>query len=196
VLVSAVIRRNGGLCCPIEVHFRCRRVGGETPHGRARPLAGGELHLSAKPVRVAVSPDNEIMDINLSDSVLPRKKDHDRLADNGYYAEDTIRHRPAIWYNDIDGAKWVTTSSAAGRGGETATASASTTAPSGQLDWFGAINGPSAPQQRDALSGYAWKAAMRPVHGADRAPASSSRAADRPSRSATAPRGTRARTTW
>jgi hypothetical protein len=48
------------------------------------------------------------MDRNLSDNVLPRRKDLQiDWPNNDYYPEDAyqIRHRPAVWYNDIDGAK-------------------------------------------------------------------------------------------
>jgi hypothetical protein len=66
------------------------------------------VHLPSKPVRTAINPANEIIDVNPENNVLPRKKDF--IVDwpnNAYFAEDafSIRHRPAIWYNDIDGAK-------------------------------------------------------------------------------------------
>ena len=109
VLVNAIIQRRGELYCPIEVHFTLPdgKVVKHRMAARDRSLVA-RLHLPAVPVRTEINPDNEIMDVNMTNNVLPRQKDF--MIDwpnNTYYAEDayTIRHRPAIWYNDIDGAK-------------------------------------------------------------------------------------------
>ncbi|HEX6791147.1 MAG TPA: M1 family metallopeptidase [Candidatus Krumholzibacteria bacterium] len=162
VLVNAVIKRTGELYCPIEVHFTLPD-GSVVKHrmdARDRSMVA-KLHLPAKPVRTAVNPDNEIMDVNLSDNVLPRKKDF--LIDwpnNNYFAEDayTIRHRPAIWYNDVDGAKvgyhlygsrsgwWNRYRLGLYYGAE-----------SGQLDWSGSVEWPRrlfSGNATFALSGY------------------------------------------
>jgi len=109
VLARAVITRKGELYCPIEIQFTMPD-GSVVKHrmdARNRSMVA-KVHLPAKPVRTAVNPDNEIMDINLENNVLPRKKDFQLdWPNNNYFAEDayTVRHRPAIWYNDVDGAK-------------------------------------------------------------------------------------------
>jgi hypothetical protein len=109
VLVNAIIQRRGELYCPIEVHFTLAdgSVVKSRLDARDRSLVA-KAHLPSVPVRTAINPDNEIMDVNMTNNVFPRKRDF--MIDwpnNTYFPEDayTIRHRPAIWYNDIDGAK-------------------------------------------------------------------------------------------
>ncbi len=109
VTTEALIYRLGELYCPIEVHYTLPdgSVRKQRLDARDRTLHS-RIQLPAEPVRVAINPDNEIMDRNLSDNVLPRKKDLQfDWPNNHYYPEDAyqIRHRPGIWYNDIDGAK-------------------------------------------------------------------------------------------
>lgn len=109
VTTEVLIRRLGELYCPIEVHYtlpdgtvRTQRVDARDRTIRAR------MQLPAEPVRVAINPDNEIIDRNLSNNLLPRRKDFQiDWPNNDYYPEDAyqVRHRPALWYNDIDGAK-------------------------------------------------------------------------------------------
>lgn len=109
VSVRAVVRRNGELYCPIELHFTLPD-GNVVKHrmdARDRSMVA-HVKLPAAPKRVAINPDNEIMDFNATNNVLPRQRDFIfDWPNNNYFAEDayTIRHRPAIWYNDVDGAK-------------------------------------------------------------------------------------------
>ncbi len=103
------IDRLGELYCPISVHFTLpdksvRKVRLEARDRTQRR----QVSLPARPVRVAINPDNEIMDRDLSNNFQPRKTDFQfDWPNNDYYPEDAyqIRHRPALWYNDVDGAK-------------------------------------------------------------------------------------------
>ncbi|HET6350138.1 MAG TPA: M1 family aminopeptidase [Candidatus Krumholzibacteria bacterium] len=109
VLARAIVRRIGELYCPIEVQFTMPD-GSVVRHrmdARNRSLVA-KVHLPAAPVRTAINADNEIMDVNMTNNFLPRKKDFQiDWPNNTYFTEDayTIRHRPAVWYNDVDGAK-------------------------------------------------------------------------------------------
>jgi hypothetical protein len=109
VTARAVVRRVGELYCPIELHFTLPD-GSVVKHrmdAHDRSIVA-RVHLPAAPVRTAVNPDNEIVDANLANNFLPRRKDFQiDWPNNAWYAEDayTIRHRPAVWYNDVDGAK-------------------------------------------------------------------------------------------
>ncbi len=109
VLTEVVAHRKGELYLPIEIHFTMpdgtvekRRFDARDREIRARAT------LPAEPVKVQINPDNEIMDIDLSNNVSPKQTDFQiDWPNNNYYPEDAyqIRHRPAIWYNDVDGAK-------------------------------------------------------------------------------------------
>lgn len=109
VLARAVVSRLGELYCPIELVFTMKD-GSTVKHrmdARDRSLVA-KVHLPAAPVRTAINPDNEIMDVNQENNFIPRKHDFQfDWPNNTYYPEDaySIRHRPAIWYNDVDGAK-------------------------------------------------------------------------------------------
>jgi len=109
VTARAVVTRKGELYCPIEVQF-FMKDGSVVRHrmdARDRSLVA-KVHLPAAPVRTAVNADNEIMDINLENNFIPRKRTFQvDWPNNSYFPEDAyvIKHRPAIWYNDIDGAK-------------------------------------------------------------------------------------------
>lgn len=75
--------------------------------GRLRTIEQTFAH-ARKPRRVALNPDNEIVDINLSDNFLPRRYNLQiDWPNNDYYPEHAyqIRHRPFLWYNDIDGVR-------------------------------------------------------------------------------------------
>ncbi len=109
VTTQALILRLGELYCPIQVDYTLPdgTVRSQRLDARDRTLRSS-IQLPAEPVRVEINPDNEIMDRNLSDNVLPRRTDLQfDWPNNYYYPEDAyqIRHRPAIWYNDVDGAK-------------------------------------------------------------------------------------------
>jgi hypothetical protein len=109
VVTEIVVNRLGELYCPIEAHFTLPdgSVVRERMDARDRTITR-RVHLAAAPARVAINPDNEIMDVNLSNNFQPRKRDFQiDWPNNSYHPEDAyqIRHRPAVWYNDVDGAK-------------------------------------------------------------------------------------------
>ncbi|MCI0451183.1 MAG: M1 family metallopeptidase, partial [Candidatus Latescibacteria bacterium] len=106
---EVVIKRIGELYLPIEVHFTMPDGSVEKKRFDARDREIRErVKLPAVPVKVDINPDNEIMDIDRSNNVHPKQRDFQvDWPNNYYYPEDAyqIRHRPAIWYNDVDGAK-------------------------------------------------------------------------------------------
>ncbi|HXV14356.1 MAG TPA: hypothetical protein VEC56_09145, partial [Candidatus Krumholzibacteria bacterium] len=106
---EVVIKRKGELYLPIEVHFTLPDGRVEKKRFDARDREFRErVKLPAVPVKVDINPDNEIMDIDRSNNVYPKQRDFQiDWPNNFYYPEDAyqIRHRPAIWYNDIDQAK-------------------------------------------------------------------------------------------
>ncbi|HEX5132459.1 MAG TPA: M1 family metallopeptidase [Candidatus Krumholzibacteria bacterium] len=109
VTTEVNVKRIGELYCPIEVAFKLPdgNVVRQRMDARDRTLRA-RVSLPAEPVQVAINPDNEIMDRDMSNNFLPRKRDFQiDWPNNHYYPEDAyqIRHRPAIWYNDVDGAK-------------------------------------------------------------------------------------------
>ncbi len=109
VRTDVLINRIGELYCPIEVDYTMHdgSVHKERVDARDRTIRK-TVHLPSKPVRVEINPDNEIMDRDMSNNVQPRRYALQiDWPNNAYYPEDAyqIRHRPAIWYNDVDGAK-------------------------------------------------------------------------------------------
>ena len=109
VTTEIVVHRKGELYCPIEVVFTLPDGSVEKKRFDARDREIRErVKLPAKPVRVDINPDNEIMDIDRSNNVRPAQRDFQiDWPNNFYYPEDAyqIRHRPAIWYNNVDQAK-------------------------------------------------------------------------------------------
>ncbi len=109
VVTEVVIHRKGELYIPIEVHFTMPDGSVEKKRFDDRDREFRErVKLPAKPVKVDINPDNEIMDIDRSNNVMPKQRDFQiDWPNNTYYPEDAyqIRHRPAIWYNDVDQAK-------------------------------------------------------------------------------------------
>lgn len=109
VVTEVEIKRLGELYCPIEVHFTLPDGSVEKRRFDARDRTLKQrFELPAAPVRTEINPDNEIMDIDLSNNVKPRERDFQiDWPNNFYYPEDAyqIRYRPAGWYNDVDGAK-------------------------------------------------------------------------------------------
>ncbi len=109
VSVRVSVDREDELFLPLDIEFEMpdgnritRRV-----DGRPRWIRK-TFRLPAPPKRTTVGPGNTIMDIDFADNTLPRRRRF--LVDwpgNNYYPEDayTLRHRPAAWYNDVDGAK-------------------------------------------------------------------------------------------
>jgi hypothetical protein len=109
VTTEVVVKRKGELYLPIEVVFTMPdgSVQKQRFDARDREIKG-RVKLPAAPVRVDINPDNEIMDIDRSNNVHPTQRDFQiDWPNNKYYPEDAyqIRHRPAIWYNDVDQAK-------------------------------------------------------------------------------------------
>ncbi len=103
------IKRIGEIIMPLSLEFTLEDGSKQTYRieGRLR-LIKQSFDLPKKPKRAALNPQNEILDINLSDNFLPRRRDlqFDWPA-NFYYPEGAyqIRYRPGFWYNDIDGLK-------------------------------------------------------------------------------------------
>ncbi|MCH7548546.1 MAG: hypothetical protein IH969_03250 [Candidatus Krumholzibacteriota bacterium] len=109
VQTSVVIKRLGELFLPIEVHFELEdgTVSKHRIDGKLRTIRQSFL-LPSKPKRTAINPDNEIMDVDLTNNFSPRRTNFQiDWPNNHYYPEDgyTIRHRPGAWYNDVDGLK-------------------------------------------------------------------------------------------
>lgn len=106
---EVIVKRIGELYCPIEVYFTMPDGSVTKQRFDARDREIKErVKLPAAPVKVDINPDNEIMDIDRSNNVYPKQRDFQvDWPNNAYYPEDAyqIRHRPAIWYNDVDQAK-------------------------------------------------------------------------------------------
>ncbi len=107
--VNVRIERLGEIIMPIEIAFTFRdgTVQKTRVDGRLRTTSKS-FAFPEKPRATAINPDNEIIDIDRSNNVLPRQRDLQiDWPNNSYYPEDAyqIRHRPAVWYNDIDGVK-------------------------------------------------------------------------------------------
>lgn len=108
-LAAVDIRRHGELFLPIQVDFTLAdgTVESRRIDGKLRTIKQ-TFELPSVPVQTAINPDNEIMDINLSNNFQPRRRRFQiDWPNNHYYPEDAyqIRHRPGFWYNDIDGLK-------------------------------------------------------------------------------------------
>jgi hypothetical protein len=107
--VRVKIDRLGEIIMPLSLEFTFEdgAVHRERIDGRLRTIKQ-TYQFPAKPKKSALNPNNEIIDINMTDNVLPRRWDLQiDWPNNFYYPEDAyvIRHRPAVWYNDIDGLK-------------------------------------------------------------------------------------------
>jgi hypothetical protein len=106
---DATIRRLGEIVMPLKLTFRFKDGATETfsLNGRLRTIEKS-FELDRKPVAASLNPDNEIMDMNLSDNFDPKRRSLQfDWPNNRYYPEDAyqIRYRPGFWYNDIDGFK-------------------------------------------------------------------------------------------
>jgi hypothetical protein len=103
------IERLGEMTMPLVLEFTFADGSRDTTRipGRLRTIEETYNH-AKKPKKAALNPKNEILDINLSDNVLPRRYAF-RIdwPKNDYYPEDAyqIRHHPFVWYNDVDGAR-------------------------------------------------------------------------------------------
>jgi hypothetical protein len=107
--VNITIDRLGETVMPVEIVFMFRDGTVETTRldGRLRTITHA-FTFPEKPKATALNPNNEIIDIDLSNNFLPRRRDLQiDWPNNHYYPEHAyqIRHRPAVWYNDIDGLK-------------------------------------------------------------------------------------------
>jgi hypothetical protein len=103
------IERLGELTMPLLLEFTFADGSRDTTSvpGRLRTIEKTYSH-AAPPKGAALNPENEILDINLPDNMLPRRRALQvDWPKNDYYPEDAypIRHRPFAWYNDVDGAR-------------------------------------------------------------------------------------------
>jgi len=107
--IDVHIKRLGEIVMPLELEVTLEDGSKETFRidGRLRSI-NESFDLPGRPARCALNPRNEIMDINLSDNFLPRRRDLQfDWPRNDYYPENAyqIRYRPGFWYNDVDGFK-------------------------------------------------------------------------------------------
>jgi hypothetical protein len=108
-VTSVTIDRLGELTMPLLLEFEFADGSRDTTSisGRLRTIEETYNH-SKKPKRAALNPKNEILDINLSDNAMPRRRALQiDWPKNDYYPEDAypVRHRPFAWYNDVDEAR-------------------------------------------------------------------------------------------
>lgn len=107
--IDVHIERLGEIVMPLILEVTLEDGSKETfpIDGRLRKIKE-TFDLPRKPKHYALNPQNEIMDINLSNNFLPRKRDLQfDWPRNHYYPENAyqIRYRPGFWYNDVDGFK-------------------------------------------------------------------------------------------
>jgi hypothetical protein len=103
------IERKGEMMMPLTLAFRLKNGDTEPRRvdGTLRTIEESFL-FPAKPVSVAINPNNEILDIFFVDNFSPRRRD--LALDNpfdGYRPPDAYQYRflPIGYYNDIDGGK-------------------------------------------------------------------------------------------
>jgi hypothetical protein len=104
--VSVRVDRLGEIIMPVEVEFTFKDGTVERTRldGRLRTIKE-TFQFPEKPKSAALNPDNEILDINMTDNHAPQKWDLQiDWPNNSYYPEHAyqIRHRPYVWYNDVD----------------------------------------------------------------------------------------------
>ncbi len=103
------IERKGEMMMPLTLAFRLKNGNTEPKRidGTLRTIEESFL-FPAKPVSVAINPNNEILDIYFIDNFPPRKRDlaFDCVRDD-YRPPDAYQYRllPLGYYNDIDGGK-------------------------------------------------------------------------------------------
>ena len=103
------IERKGEMMMPLTLAFRLKNGNTEPKRvdGTLRTIEESFL-FPAKPVSVAINPNNEILDIYFRDNFSPRRRDlaFDCVRD-GYRPPDAYQFRllPLGYYNDIDGGK-------------------------------------------------------------------------------------------
>jgi hypothetical protein len=107
--VHVKIDRLGEIIMPLELEFMFGdgTVQKATLEGRLRTIKK-TFQFPAKPKKTSLNKENEIIDVNMSDNFMPRRWSLQvDWPNNSYYPENAyqIRHRPWIWYNDVDGAK-------------------------------------------------------------------------------------------
>jgi hypothetical protein len=103
------IERLGELTMPLLLRFSFADGSQDTVSipGRLRTIEQTFEH-AKKPKRAALNPENEILDVDMTNNFSPRR--HSLQIDwprNDYRPEYAtgIRHRPFAWYNDVDGAR-------------------------------------------------------------------------------------------
>ncbi len=107
--VSVRVDRLGEIIMPVEVEFTFKDGTVERARldGRLRTIKG-TFQFPEKPKSAALNPDNEILDMNMTDNYAPQEWDLQiDWPNNFYYPEHAyqIRHKPYVWYNDIDGVR-------------------------------------------------------------------------------------------
>lgn len=105
-----IIERLGEITIPLLLEFTFEDGTKDTTSvavGKLRTIEKTYAH-AKKPRRVALNPENRILDVNLSDNFLPRRYSLQiDWPNNRYYPEYAyqIRHHPFVWYNDVDGVR-------------------------------------------------------------------------------------------
>lgn len=107
--VDVEIRRLGEIVMPLKLVFEFKDGARETFRfpGRLRTIHK-TFELERKPVAVELNPENEILDIDLSNNFQPKRHDFQFDWPNNSYTPEyayQVRYRPGFWYNDIDGFK-------------------------------------------------------------------------------------------
>jgi hypothetical protein len=103
------IERKGEMMMPLTLAFRLKNGNTEPKRidGTLRTIEESFL-FPARPVSVAINPNNEILDIYFIDNFSPRRRDLAiDLPWDGYRPPDAYQYRflPLGYYNDIDGGK-------------------------------------------------------------------------------------------
>ncbi len=109
LLADVIIKREGEMTTPLDlvIEFKDGSTTTKRINGDKRAFTHS-IELYDRPKRIALTPNNEIADLNHYDNFWPRKRAFGiDWPNNHYYPEDAyvLRMRPAAWYNDVDGLK-------------------------------------------------------------------------------------------
>lgn len=107
--VKVRIDRLGEIIMPLELEltFDDGTIHKTRVDGRLRTIVQ-TFEFPRKVKKAALNPNNEIIDNNMTDNYIPKRRDLQiDWPNNNYYPEGAyqIRHRPSVWYNDIDGVR-------------------------------------------------------------------------------------------
>ncbi len=108
-ITHVTIHRLGEVVMPLTLEITFRDGSKQTTRikGRLRTIKK-TYAFPERPKKAALNPENETLDINMSDNFIPRRKSLQiDWPNNNYRPEDSyqIRHHPFLWYNDIDGPR-------------------------------------------------------------------------------------------